>query len=125
MADVATDFRPIETDVTFTDPVTRETLHYIPWIRYNDDTAAVDVANDLGTGETLVVAATHLWLLKSTTETDDTAKDDLLVGAATISGTVVLQRMTGLVYPRWYRLYVGIGAAGNLRYVTAPIRVVG
>lgn len=124
MATILTPWTPIDTDVVFLDPITGETRHYLPWNQYNDDEAAIDLANDLAEGEVVTNLITHLVQLASTDESADTDADDLLVGGPVTIGTIVTQQMTNLVYQRVYRMSIGFGLPGNHRNVTAVIWVV-
>ena len=124
MPEIVTDWRRIDTDATWTDAEGRR--HFVwPWIRYNDDEIAVDIAESLAEGESPTNLEAHLWLLKATTEPADADADDLLVGGPVASGTTVKQRMAELAYPRKYRLYLVYGPAGNRRTTTAVIEVQG
>ena len=122
---VYTDWQPIATDAKYYNTTTQTTEHTWPWIQYADDEIAIDIGDALAEGEAIEGLVTHLWLLKSTSEASNTNEDDLLEGAPTTSGTIVKQRMNGLVFERIYRLFIGFGPAGNHRYVTAVIEVVG
>lgn len=121
-----TDWRPILTDATFRNPDTGETEYSWRWIQYNDDEIAIDLANILAEGETASDLDLHLWRLAATDEAvDPVAADDKLQGDPVLEGSVVKQRISGLEPFRVYRLFVGVGPAGNHRNITAVIEVVG
>jgi len=122
---VATDWQPIATDVTYTSPTTGEREYSLKWTQYDDDEVAVDLAADLAAEETLVSVDAHLWLLRATSESNDTDADSLLVDAPVVEGTMVRQRVAGLTKDRVYRLFIEFGSPGNHRTVTAVIEVVG
>lgn len=89
-----------------------------PWLFGSDEQVALDLADQLDEGETLSAGtiALTLWRIGldgKTAEADVSGTS--LVGAATVSGTVVLQRLDDLARGRSYRLEVLHGAAANRR----------
>lgn len=121
-----TDWRPIDTDARDENPTTGETEYSWKWIQYNDDEIAIDLSDTLAEGETISGLTTHLWLLPALGEAQVLVDADAkLQGPPTASGVTVRQRISGLVLGRVYRLYVGVGDAGNHRNVTVVIEVVG
>jgi hypothetical protein len=116
-----TDWRPISTDAR----AANGTVFSKAWNAGDDDEIEVDLAAELADGETLILADidVELWLLAAYGEADNVEVPASVVGAPTISGTVVKQRINSLSRGRVYRLFIYFGAAGNHRSVTLPIVV--
>lgn len=111
---LATDWRARVTDLDARDASGNVLLW--SWLFGSDDRVAIDVGAQLDTGETLVVSQVTLYQLAAFGESADVDKTASMVsGAATTSGSVILQRLTGLERGRYYRLEVLHGTAGNLR----------
>lgn len=100
-----------------------------PWGHGMDDQVALDVGNNLDEGETLIageVEVAHVNRIAPDGKMiEQDVADDALVGAAIVSGSVILQRITGLDRERNYRLEVLHGPAGNKRLSSLLIHCAG
>ncbi len=114
-----TAWEPIDTDAVSADG----TQFYKAWNELDDDEVEIDVAAEMATAEVPTAVTTTLWKLKAYGESDHVSVPGSLIGAPTVSGTVIKQRINSLERGRAYRLFIYFGAAGNRRSVTMPIMV--
>ncbi len=100
-------------------------LGALPWAFGRDDQVDVEFADKLGVAESIGATATaDLWLLPAlgeddatplATATTTTFAAPYLPAATVVEGTIVRQRLAGLLRGRVYRLRFWIGPAGNRR----------
>jgi hypothetical protein len=113
-----TDWRPEPTDAHFGD------FHAWPWVEGMDDEVAIDVKAQLLPDEPVVFASTLLWRLKAYGEPENLdVTTTNCIDPPLVEGTVIKQRIAGLVAGRVYRLYAYHGIAGNHRASSLVIEV--